>query len=576
MATFRVWAPGRARVELELDGRRLEMHAERSGWWALEVAAPSDAEYGFALDGGPVRPDPRSPWQPHGVHGRSRRVDHAAFAWTDAGWQPPPLAQAVIYELHVGTFTPAGTFRAVIDRLDDLVDLGVTHVELMPVNEFSGCRGWGYDGVDLYAPHHSYGGPVELKRLVDAAHRRGLAVVLDVVYNHLGPAGNYLAELGPYFTDRYRTPWGPAVNYDGPGSDEVRRFVCDNACMWLRDYHIDALRIDAVHALIDLSARHILEQLATEVDALARELGRPLALIAESDLNDPRVVRPRGQGGYGIDAQWADDFHHALHAVLTGERNGYYADFGRLADIATALREAYVYAGRYSSFRQRAHGRPATGVPGTAFVGFLQNHDQIGNRARGERSGHLMSSGRAMIGAALVLTAPFIPMLFQGEEWGASAPFQYFTAHPDPALAARVREGRRHEFAAFGWDADAIPDPQDAATFQRSKLDWTERSRPPHRERLAWYRALIHLRRRTQALLNGVRDHVRPRWDEQARWMTIERGPIVLAVNLADRTQAVPLPEGAGEVVLASADIARADRSALWVPADAVAIVQVR
>jgi maltooligosyltrehalose trehalohydrolase len=553
MAQFRVWAPERQRVDLALGDVRLPMRSAPGGWWEADAAgASTDVAYAFCLDGGPPRPDPRSPWQPQGIDGCSRTVDHSAFSWTDAPWRAPAIADAVIYELHIGTFTAGGTFAAAVERLGDLVDLGVTHVEVMPIAEFSGRRGWGYDGVDLYAPHHAYGGPSGFKTFVDAAHGRGLAVVLDVVYNHLGPAGNYVSEFGPYFTDRYRSPWGPAVNFDGPGSDEVRRFVCDNACMWLRDYHVDALRIDAVHALFDMSAVHILEQLASTVEQLARTLGRRLALIAESDLNDPRVVRPPALGGYGLDAQWNDDFHHALHALLTGERDGYYADFGRIGDVATALTQGYVFAGRYSAFRGRSHGRPPTGVSGSALVGFLQNHDQIGNRAFGERSSQLMTPGQLAIGAALVLTAPSVPMLFQGEEWGASTPFQYFTAHEDARLAQAVRDGRRREFARFDWSPDEVPDPQDEATFLRSRLDWNERTRSPHRELLAWHRDLIALRRRTPALRDGRRDALCVRYDEQAGWLVAERGPIAVACNFAPRPQCVPLGWRGAQIALSA------------------------
>src|SRR5262245_10551081 len=358
-----------------MDGRRLPMTRDGRGWWTAVPPAGSDGiEYRFALDGGAPHPDPRSPFQPHGVHGPSRRVDHGAFRWSDGAWRAGPLSSAVIYELHVGTFTPQGTFDAAIERLDHLGRLGITHVELMPVAEFPGTRSWGYDGVDLFAPHHGYGGPDGLKRLVDACHARGLALLLDVVYNHLGPDGNYLASYGPYFSDRYHTPWGDAVNLDGPDSDEVRRFFCDNALMWLRDYHMDGLRIDAVHALFDQSALPFLEQLAEEVAALGAQQGRRLVLIAESDLNDPRIVRSPSVGGYGLDAAWNEDFHHAVHATLTGERTGYYADFGAVTDVATALCEGLVYGGRYSIYRRRIHGRAEKGLDGHAFVGFIQNH----------------------------------------------------------------------------------------------------------------------------------------------------------------------------------------------------------
>jgi maltooligosyltrehalose trehalohydrolase len=575
MNVFCVWAPRATRVDIQIGGGRSALAAEARGWWSLAVpSAGPGTEYAFVLDGGEPLPDPRSPWQPYGVHGPSRVVDHAAFAWGDASWRAGPLASAVIYELHVGTFTPAGTFEAAIARLDYLRELGATHVELMPVGEFPGARGWGYDGVDLYAPHHAYGGPEGLKRLVDGCHARGLAVILDVVYNHLGPAGNYLGRFGPYFTERHTTPWGPAVNLDGPDSEEVRRFFCDNALMWLRDYHIDGLRLDAVHAIIDTSAVHFLEQLAVEVRALEGRLGRHLVLIAESDLNDPRVVRPPEVGGYGLDAQWCDDFHHALHAVLTGERDGYYADFGSLADLARALKHGFVYDGRYSVFRRRPHGRPAAGLSGQRFVSFLQNHDQIGNRAQGERSGRLMSLGRLKVAAALVFTAPLVPMLFQGEEWGASSPFQYFTDLEDPELGRAVSEGRRHEFAAFGWAPEEVPDPQAFDTFRRSTLDWEERHREPHASLLDWHRRLIQLRRRVPALLDGRRDRLRVHCDEEARWLVVQRGAVTVGCNLGPRAQYVPVErEQSGAVLLTSDATIEVGSKGLLLPADSVAIL---
>ncbi|HOO46488.1 MAG TPA: malto-oligosyltrehalose trehalohydrolase, partial [Deltaproteobacteria bacterium] len=541
MAEIRVWAPNAHLVELESKGRLATMKADSDGWFILdEDSIAHGDDYSFRVDGKGPFPDPRSPWQPYGVHGSSRWVDHAGFAWSDKNWQQPPLGSALIYELHVGTFTQEGTFDAMIERLDYLADLGVTHVELMPVAEFSGNRGWGYDGVDLYAPHHAYGGPEGLKRLVDGCHRKGLAVLLDVVYNHLGPAGNYLGHFGPYFTRRYVTPWGDAVNLDGPGSDEVRRFFVDNALMWLRDYHIDGLRIDAVHAIVDMSAIHFLEELSSEVDNLEAELGRHLVLIAESDLNDPRVVRCPEVGGYGIDAQWNEDFHHALHAVLTGEQGGYYQDFGRLSDLAKVLMHGLVYDGCYSVYRSRRHGRPASGLSGHSFVGCLQNHDQVGNRAMGERTSHLLTPGQLKIGAALVLTAPFIPMLFQGEEWGASSPFLYFTDHQDPELARAVRRGRQEEFAAFGWDPDRIPDPQTEESFLRSRLDWEESLKSPHREILQWYRRLIDLRRSLPVLSDARMEQICVHVNEEARWLTMSRGSVLVACNLADARQRIP------------------------------------
>jgi maltooligosyltrehalose trehalohydrolase len=406
-------------------------------------------------------------------------------------------------------------------------------------------------------------------------------VILDVVYNHLGPAGNYLGQFGPYFTDRYATPWGEAVNLDGAWSDEVRRFFCDNALMWLDDYRFDGLRIDAVHATYDSSALHFLEQLAREVRALEAASGRPLVLIAESDLNDPKLVRSPDVGGFGLDAQWNEDFHHALHAVMTGERTGYYADFGRVADLAKALEHGFVYDGRYSAFRKRRHGRSAADLSGHRFVGCMQNHDQVGNRAQGERMSRLVSPGRLKVGAAIMLTAPFVPMLFQGEEWGATTPFQYFTSHADPDLGAAVRDGRRAEFAAFGWAPDAIPDPQDEATFARSKLDWRERQREPHAEILEWYRELIRLRGTLADLSDGRLARTRVRFDEPAQWLVIERGDTAIACNLGAETQRIALGGAGGGardatvVARSSPDVRVADgRAAL--PPDSVAIVAPR
>ncbi len=567
------------------------MTARGMGSWEVELDVPAGTDYRFVLDGGDPLPDPRSPWQPAGVEGPSRTVDHGAFEWHDAGWRAPLLASAVLYELHVGTFTPGGTFEAAIARLDHLVELGVSHIELLPVAEFSGERGWGYDGVDLFAPHHAYGGPTGLRRLVDAAHRRGLAVLLDVVYNHLGPSGNYLARFGPYFTGRYETPWGAAVNYDGPDSDEVRRFVVDNARAWLRDYHLDGLRLDAEHAIFDHSAVHILEELAGAVRELQIRLGRPLVLVAESNRNDPRLVRAPEAGGFGLDSHWTDDFHHALHVALSGEHDGYYVDFAGLRDVATVLRRGYVYEGQRSAFRRRRHGRPAHDLPGERFVAFTQNHDQVGNRALGERSGRLMSVGRLKVAAALLLTAPFVPLLFQGEEWGAGTPFQYFTDHRDPALADAVREGRQAEFAAFGWEPGAVPDPQDPSTFARSTLDWTELERPPHSDLLDWHRRLIALRRSTAALLDGRLDRVTVRYDEAAGWLLVRRGGtgagILIVCNLAGGTQTLALDvveptertapvaeSGTSRAVLLASDPgAVATHGAVTLPPDSVAIL---
>jgi maltooligosyltrehalose trehalohydrolase len=563
-----VWAPSAASVELVLGDVRHPMRAEGDGWWVGPCPIAPGTDYAFAVDGGEPLPDPRSPWQPAGVHGPSRTVDHAAFAWTDDGWSAPPLADAVIYELHVGTFTPDGTFASAIDRLDDLVQLGVTHLELLPVAEYSGDRGWGYDGVDLYAPHHAYGGPDGLKRLVDAAHARGLAVLLDVVYNHLGPEGNHLARFGPYFTDRYTTAWGPAVNFDDRGSHEVRRFVTDNALMWLRDYHFDGLRLDAVHAIFDMSAVHIGEELTAAVRGLERDLARRLVVTAESDLNDPRCVQPPELGGYGMDAAWADDVHHAIHVALTGETDGYYADFTEDGELPRALCDPYLYDGRYAPARDRHHGRSAGDLPGHRFIACIQNHDQVGNRARGDRLAHLVSEGRARIGAALLLTSPYVPFLFAGEEWAASSPFPYFASHEDPGLAAAVSAGRREEFVAFGWDPDAVPDPHDPATFAMAKLDWAEREREPHAGMLAWYSGLIALRREIPGLRDGDRAAVSAD-GSPGGLLIVRRGPISVLANLGG---APVRTEEAGEVRLAWPP----DASPACLPPDGVVVLDRR
>ncbi len=496
------------------------------GWWEVsDAAAGPGTRYGFSIEGREARPDPRSPSQPDGVLGLSQVVEHSRHSWTDSSWRGLSLPGLVLYELHVGTFSPEGTFDGVIKRLPHLVDLGVNAIELMPVAEFSGNRGWGYDGVDFFAPHHAYGGAAGLKQLVDACHAAGLGVVLDVVYNHAGPVGNFLDEFGPYFADRYRTTWGISFNFDGAGSDEVRRFVIDNALMWIREYHIDGLRLDAVHAIVDQSPQHILEQLASEVDALSAALHRSVLLIAETNANDPRLVRSRDAGGDGLDAAWADDWHHALHVALTGERSGYYEDFSSPELLGKALRQAWVYDGMWSRHMDKTRGRKPTGVPAHAFVVAAQNHDQVGNRAAGERLAALVDEGRLKAAAALLLTTPFTPLLFQGEEWAASTPFLYFTDHADPGLGNAVAEGRRREFAAFGWTRE-VPDPQDLYTFERSKLDWDELDEPYHRDMLHWYRDLIALRQRLPAVAQGVLAQV------EGDRIVFERDGVLVRVNL--------------------------------------------
>jgi maltooligosyltrehalose trehalohydrolase len=508
------------------------MAAGPDGWWRVEVpdAAP---DYAFQLDDEPEElPDPRSRWQPDGVHGRSRRYDHSAFQWTDSDWTGRQLPGGVVYELHIGTFTPEGTFDAAIGRLDHLVELGIDFVEVLPVNAFDGPHGWGYDGVLWYATHDPYGGPDGFKRFVDACHHRGLAVLLDVVYNHLGPSGAYLDRFGPYFAGQ--TIWGPTLNLDGPQSDEVRRYVIDNALGWLRDFHIDGLRLDAVHALSDRRATHLLEQLSSEVDALAAHLRRPLTLIAESDLNDPKLVTPREAGGYGLHAQWSDDLHHCLHATLSGERQGYYADFGSLQALAATLTGVFFHAGTWSSFRDRHHGRPVDRLttPGHRFLAYLQDHDQVGNRATGDRLSDTVSLGLLACGAALVFCSPYTPMIFMGEEWAASTPWQFFASFPDPELAEAVRSGRRSEFADHGWAAEQVPDPMDPATFERSKLRWSELADPGHAEVLATYQALIALRRSRPELSDPRLTHLSVDVDEQRRVVTLYRGGLRVVCNL--------------------------------------------
>jgi maltooligosyltrehalose trehalohydrolase len=553
MHRFRVWAPKAERVRVGINGEKYPLGRSAGGWWDAEVeSAEPGTDYAYFLDDEDMAlPDPRSLWQPHGVHGASRVLDQGAFAWTDASWEAPSLASAILYELHIGTFTPEGTLDAAQTKLDGLKELGITHVELMPVNAFAGVHGWGYDGVDLFAVHEPYGGPEALKRFVDACHARGLAVLLDVVYNHLGPSGNYLGRFGPYFTASHHTPWGDAVNLEDAGSHEVRRFFCDNALMWLRDYHIDGLRLDAVHAYMDRSAINFMEQMAAEVRALEAQTGRDYAVIAESDLNDPRVVTAAEAGGYGIDAQWSDDFHHALVTVLTGMREGYYEDFGTLADLAKSLRDVFVYDGRFSVYRDRVHGRPVLGRPGWRFLGYSQNHDQVGNRAHGERLEHLAGLGRAKIAAALTLTAPFVPLLFQGEEWAASTPFQFFTDHEED-LGKLVSAGRRREFAAFGWDPVIIPDPQARATYERSRLHWEERDAGEHAEMLAWYRELIALRKATPELTDGNLHAVQARFSEEERWFVLERWRVTVAFSLAAEAVEVDVRAGS-KMALASA-----------------------
>jgi maltooligosyltrehalose trehalohydrolase len=557
VTTFSVWAPAAGKAEVEVAGQRYPMSQEagtRPGWWSADVPdVTADTDYGFRLDGGEILPDPRSLRQPFGINGLSRTYDHSAFSWTDLSWRGAALPGSVIYELHVGTFTAEGTFDAALGRLDHLDDLGVHAVELMPVAAFPGRHGWGYDVINLWAVHEPYGGPDGLKRFVDACHARGLAVLLDVVYNHVG-IGNRLDAFGPYFTDAHVTPWGPAVNLDQPGSDEVRAFLIGNALMWLRDYHLDGLRLDAVHAMEDHRALHFLEELAAEVQALAALLNRELVLVAESDANDPRLVTSREAGGYGLAAQWSDDFHHAVHAAITGERQGYYSDFGSMAALAKTCTKVFFHDGTWSAFRGRTHGRQVDvfRVPAYRFLGYLQDHDQVGNRATGDRISATLPADLVKVGAGLVLTGPFTPMLFMGEEWGTDTPWQYFTDHIDPGLASVIGVGRKAEFAAYGWDAADVPDPQDEGTFLRSKLDWAQIDRKPYLGMLAWYRELIALRRARPELTDPRLDRVTADFDEDARWLLVRRERLRIAANLGAAAVRLPLGQPGIDVLAAS------------------------
>lgn len=493
---FLVWAPNPKKIQLYLPERDklFSLAAIEHGYHRTTVSSlPAGTRYSYRLDDGRDLPDPSSRFQPEGVHRASALVDTSAFQWTDQSWQGRPLAGSIFYELHVGAYTKEGTFDALIPHLPELSRFGVTTIELMPIAQFPGARNWGYDGVYPFAAQNSYGGPDAFRRFVDASHACGLAVALDVVYNHLGPEGNYLGAFGPYFTDRYRTPWGQAINYDGEDSDEVRRFFIESALYWLDTCHVDALRLDAVRQIFDFGARHFLAELKLEVVDLASRSGREIQLIAESDMNDARVLRDFSLGGYGLDGQWSDDFHHSVHALLTKEERGYYSDFGGIAPLASTLRNNWAYSGQYSQFRQRRHGNSAEGLDPSRFLVFNQNHDQVGNRAAGDRLGALVDFESVKLAAGITLLSPFTPLLFMGEEYGEPAPFQYFTSHGDPELVEAVRRGRRDEFAAFGWHA-TVPDPQAEETYLRSHLDSSARNAAPHNVLYRFYIELIRLR----------------------------------------------------------------------------------
>lgn len=524
---FGVWAPFCADIEVvyRSGGRacRAALRRDTDGYFTGEIAGiPPGTRYAYLLDGKKERPDPASRLQPDGVHGPSCVVDPLAFRWSDRSWRGAPLGGSVLYEAHIGTLTPEGTFEAAIGKIPHLKRLGITCLELMPVAQFPGTRNWGYDGVGLYAVQNSYGGPIGLKRLVDACHRAGIGVCLDVVYNHLGPEGNYLRDFGPYFTDRYHTPWGDALNFDGPDSGPVRAFIVENALRWITEYHIDALRVDAVHGIYDFSARHILRELGEAAHKRARALHRRVLLIAESDLNDSRLIRPPSAGGYGLDAQWNDDFHHAVHTLLTGERNGYYADFGAVADLAKAFRDGFVYDGRYSAFRRRRHGNAVGDLPRERLVVFTQNHDQVGNRPYGDRLAAGVSFEAQKLAAALTLLSPSPSLIFMGQEYGETAPFLYFVDHHDRELIRAVREGRKREFASFGWTD--TPDPKALKTFADSRLRWRMRARRRNAVLATLYRDLTVLKKRFFIVPGAIRD-TEVAFDEKERWLAVRYAP---------------------------------------------------
>jgi maltooligosyltrehalose trehalohydrolase len=569
MTAYRVWAPAATTVELNIDGEVVPLESS-GGYWSTDREQRDGERYGYSIDGGAVLPDPRSRRQPDGVHGMSAVYDSGSFAWTDSGWTGRQLAGGTIYELHIGTFTPQGTLDSAIERLDHLVELGIDFVEVLPVNSFNGTHNWGYDGVLWYSVQETYGGPAAYQRFVDACHSRGLGVIQDVVYNHLGPSGNYLPQYGPYLHTESANTWGSSVNLD---EAEVRRYILDNAKLWLGDYHVDGLRLDAVHALVDTATPHVLKEMAEEVDALSAFVGRPLTLIAESDLNDASLVTPREANGTGLAAQWSDDYHHALHVALTGETTGYYADFASLGALAKVTTKGFFHDGTFSSFRGRDHGFPIDPVtPTWRLVTFSQDHDQIGNRAAGDRLTATLDAGQLAIAAVFTLCSPFTPMLFQGEEWGASTPWQFFTSHPEPDLGRATAEGRIAEFAAMGWDPATVPDPQDPQTFERSKLDWSELDGDEHARLLALYRELIVLRRTLPALTDPNFARLRASFDDELRWFRLERDDVSIVANFGESEVTLPVLEAT--VVLSTDAAARLDGTTLVLPSHAAVILQ--
>lgn len=557
---FSVWAPFKDNVEVVIkDGPSVPLVKDNKGYWEKVIyEIPPGSFYKFRLDGKEEFPDPASLSQPVGVHSWSQVINLNALSWNDNSWKGIPLADMIIYELHIGTFTDEGTFEAVIDKLDHLLELGINTIEILPISQFPGSRNWGYDGVYPYAAQSSYGGPQDLNKMIDACHRKGIAVIIDVVYNHMGPEGNYLAEFGPYFTEKYKTPWGAAINFDDKYSDEVRIFFIQNALMWLRDFHFDGLRLDAIHEIIDRSAKHLLKELSQEIDELQQETGREYIMIAESDLNDTMIIKPYDIGGLGLEAQWVDDFHHSLHTLLTGEKKGYYTDYGTIEQLAKSFKQAFVYDGVYSNFRKRTLGNSPVGLNFSHFVVCIQNHDQTGNRMLGERISKLVSFEGQKLAAGLMLCSPFVPMLFMGEEFSEERPFQYFVSHGDPELVKAVQEGRKREFEYFFSKSGDFPDPQGEETFNASKLNWNFRKDVSKTAIFEFYKKLIELKK--DGSFNAFRNNdILFETNEELKTMvafTEGEENLVAFFNFSDEGQEFNCPssENAWQLVIASAD----------------------
>lgn len=557
---FTVWAPMRDRLSVRIvepEERLIELNKDEWGYWqgTAEDVAPGSL-YFYRLDGEIDRPDPASHHQPQGVHKPSEVIDQQSYSWEDGDWEGIPLGSMIIYELHVGTFTPRGTFAAIIEKLPYLKDVGVNTIEIMPVAQFPGDRNWGYDGVYIYGVQNSYGGPTGLKQLVDACHREGIAVILDVVYNHLGPEGNYLWDYGPYFTDKYRTPWGNALNFDDAYSNEVRNYFLENALYWLENYHIDGLRLDAIHAIYDMSAQPFLQQLGYRVAELP---GRHRYLIAESDLNDMRVLRSPELGGFGLDGQWCDEFHHTLHTLLTGENDGYYSEFGTMKQLETAYKQGYVYDGIYSPHRKRNHGNSPQGFSSERFVVCIQNHDQVGNRFGGDRLSTLVEFEALKLAAGAMLLSPFVPMLFMGEEFGEEAPFMYFVSHTDPGLIEAVRKGRAEEFKSFGWKKE-VPDPQGDAVLMQSKLNWDKIEQGKYGVLRSLYKHLIQLRQKTPALATLEKNNLEAQSLEEEKILWVYRhtpeNKVFYIMNFHHQAYSfsLPIPQGNWTKILDTSD----------------------